>query len=205
MSFKKLVGPLLDAIKENGIDNPTSLQEKMLPKIKSGANLFGIGPDGAGKTTTLIIGVLQKLKAVASGDNPRALIFVKDKKAALKLKEQFEVYTKQMDLRIYCVYEEQIINHQKDGVYAGTDIVIATPKRLSKLYFLNGINLTQLQMIVVEDAEFLIRNSFHTDVDRISESIAKCQHLVFAKEMDDKLARLKSLFMAHSQTVKVTQ
>jgi len=204
MSFNKLIPAVQDAINQLGFENPTELQEKMLPKIKSGANVFGIGPDGCGKSTCLILGTLHKLKARPSGDNPRALIFVKDKKAALKLKEQFDEFTKGMDLRIYCVYEEQIINQQKDGVYAGTDIVIATPKRLSKLYFLNGINLTELEMIIVEDAEFLIRNSFHTDVDRISESIAKCQHLVFAKVFDEKLARLKSLFMAHSQTVKVS-
>ena len=205
MPFNKLIPALQEAIDQIGFENPTELQEKMLPKIKSGSNLFGIGPDGSGKSTALIMGVIQKLKGQAYGDNPRALIFVKDKKSALKLEEQFKAFLKEMDLRIYCAYEEQIINKQKDGIYAGTDIVIATPKRLSKLYFLNGINLTELQMIIVEDAEFLIRNSFHTDVDRISESIAKCQHLVFASKFDSNMERLKSLFMSHSLIVEAKE
>ena len=158
---------------------------------------------GAGKTTALIIGVLQRLKCMAQGDNPRALIFVKDKEACEKLEAEFEKYIKRTEIRLATVYEERIINHQKDEIYAGCDIVIATPKRLSKLYFLNGINLTELMMIVVEDAEFLKQGSFHTDIDRITESVERSQRIVFAEEKDDKLSRLDDLFMGRAEVVKL--
>jgi superfamily II DNA/RNA helicase len=82
------------------------------------------------------------------------------------------------------------------------DIVIATPKRLSKLYFLNGINLTELQMIIVEDAEFMDRGEHHTIVNRISESMEKCQHIVFSETFSSKIKRLESLFMEVSEVIE---
>ena len=202
MPFKKLNEELLEKLSEIGLEEPTALQKNAIPKIKSGANLFVVGPEGCGKTEALIISVLQKLKMQPKGDNPVALIFVKDKKAAEELAERFEKYTLYSSLRIRTVYEERIINHQKDEIYRGADVVIATPKRLSKLYFLNGINLNELEMIIVEDAEFLVGTSFHTDIDRISESIQKCQHIVFAKKYDAKLERLADLFMQRALVVK---
>lgn len=202
MPFKKLNQLLLDKIAEIGLEEPTALQKELIPKIKSGADIFAVGEKGSGKTEALIIGVLQKLQMKPKGDNPVALIYAKDKAAVVALEERFKRYTEFSSMRVRMVYEERIINHQKDEIYRGADIVIATPKRLSKLYFLNGINLMELQMIIVEDAEFLVGSSFHTDIDRISESIQKCQHIVFAEKYDSKLERLRDLFMGNAQVVK---
>lgn len=185
-----------------GIEDPTTLQAELIPKIKSGAHVFGIGGEGAGKTETIIISTLQRIQMRAQGDNPTALIFVKDKAAVLALEERFKPYVEFSDVRVRTAYEERIINHQKDEIYLGADIVIATPKRLSKLYFLNGINLMELKMIIVEDAEFLVGTDQHTDIHRITESI-KAQHVVFASAWTDHLEKLKDLFMANAQIVKV--
>ena len=202
MPFKKLNERLLDKIAEIGLEEPPSLQKVLIPKIKSGANIFAVGPNGAGKTEALVISVLQKLQMKAKGDNPVALIYAKDRDAVMALTERFKKYTEFSDIRVSAVFEEQNINQQKDEVYRGADIVVSTPKRLSKLYFLNGINLMELQMIIVEDAEFLVGTSFHTHIDRISESIQKCQHIVFAQKYDSKLERLRDLFMKNAQVVQ---
>ncbi|MDA7804200.1 DEAD/DEAH box helicase [Crocinitomix sp.] len=201
MAFKKLNEELLVKLNELGFENPTPLQKEIIPKIKSGGAIYGLGAQGAGKTEALIISVLQRLKMKPQGDNPIALIFVKDKESVLALAERFEQYTRYSDIRIRTVYEERIINHQKDEIYKGADIVIATPKRLSKLYFLNGINLMELKMIIIEDAEFLIGTDFHTDIHRITQSV-KAQHIVFAEKWDRHLEKLQDLFMINAQIVK---
>lgn len=203
MPFKKLEPQLLENLAGHNFEEPTAFQQKIISKIKSGANVYGIGPKGCGKTTSLVIGAIQKCKAKPEGDNPRVLIFVKDKAAVEALAERFEPLVYHTGLRVITVNEEYNLEKQKDAVYLGSDIVIATTKRLSKLYFLNGINLGQLKMLIVEDAEFLIRNNFHTDVSRISESLPKCQHLVFAEKMDAKLKRLDNLFMVNPYKVEV--
>ena len=202
MSFKKILPSLKAIMLSQGIQEPTEFQNKVIPKIKSGANVFGVAKEKEGKTTALIISTLQKLENKSEGDNPRAIIFVKDKESALALEEEFKRWIKYTDLRVYSVVEEHHIYNQKDLIYIGTDIVIATPKRLNKLYFQNGINLNQLKLIAIEDANFLNGNNLLTDINRISESLSKLQHVVFATHFDTKLNRMKELFMENSITIQ---
>jgi superfamily II DNA/RNA helicase len=199
MSFKKLIEPLNSALQDKAIESPLPLQKKILPIIKSGKSIFCIAPEGKGKTTSIILSVIQKLKGEAFEDAPRAIIFVKDKEAALSLEREFKQFTKHTDLRIYCAYDEYNIELQREDLYLGTDIVIATPKRLNKIFYLNGINLSQLQMFIVDDAEFLFRNNNFAEVSRIPESIDKCQYLIFSNKFDARFERWQESFMFNSQ------
>jgi superfamily II DNA/RNA helicase len=203
MSFKKLNTPLKESLERLGFETPTTFQTNILPKVKGGADVFGIAPKGSGKTTAMIINTMQKLKSEAFDDSPRALIFVKDKKAALQLEEQFKLFTRGTDLRIYTVYDEQGIDHQKDDIYYGVDVIIATPKRLNKLYHINGVHLGELQLLIIEDAEFLATNSLHAEIVRLTESIKKCQYLVFADKYYPKFDRLQSSFMSNSLLIEL--
>lgn len=202
MSFKKLIQPLKDSLKSKGFDEPLPLQKQILSKIKSGLSLFVIAPKKSGKTTSIVISVIQKLKN-AFEDAPRALIFVKDKQAALDLELEFNAFKRVTDLRIYCAYDEHNIDTQRDEIYNGVDVVIATPKRLNKIFFLNGINLNKLQMCIVEDAEFLFRNNNLAEVTRTPESIGKCQYLVFSDKFDARFERWQESFMYDAQVIQL--
>ncbi|MDX1271835.1 DEAD/DEAH box helicase [Bizionia paragorgiae] len=203
MSFKKLNPEIKDALITNDIEAPTSFQKLILPKIKSGIDIYGIGKKGVGKTTAMIIGTMQMLGSKAFEDAPRALILVEDKQAALNLQAAFLEFTSRTDLRIYTAYEEHDLEKQKEEIYYGQDIVIATPKRLNKLFFLNAINVTQLKLFIIEDAEFAIKAKYYNDVIRVPESLEKCQFLIFAEELYPKLQRLDDLFMFNAMTIKV--
>lgn len=204
MPFKKLIEPLKDSLINKGFEAELPLQKQILSKIKGGASLFIIAPKDTGKTTSLVISVIQKLKN-AFEDAPRALIFVKDKQAALDLELEFNAFKRGTDLRIYCAYEEQHIDIQRDEIYIGTDIVIATPKRLNKLFYLNSINLNKLQICIVEDAEFLFRNNNLAEVARIPESISKCQYLVFTDKFDVRFQRWQESFMFNAELIKLKE
>lgn len=202
MAFKKITPELKEVMETQNIIEANDFQKQILPKIKSGVDVYGIAKEGAGKTTAILIAVLNKLAFKAKGDNPRVLIYVKDKASALELEELFNKWIRRSDLRVYSVVEEHHIYNQKDLIYAGMDIVIATPSRLSKLYFQNGINLNELQMIVIEDANFLNTNNFLTDINRISESFKRMQHVVFATHYDTKLNRMKDFFMSRAHSIE---
>ncbi|MGK0253502.1 MAG: superfamily II DNA/RNA helicase [Mariniflexile sp.] len=202
MFFKKLIEPLKDTLKAQGIVQPNPLQKEILSKIKGGTNLFVIAPKNAGKTTSIVISVINKLKNEFE-DAPRALIFVKDKQAALDLAEIFNTYKRGTDLRVYCAYEEHNLELQREELYLGSDIVIATPKRLNRIFYLNGINLNKLQMYIVEDAEFLFRNNNLAEVTRTPESIGRCQYLVFSDKFDARFERWQETFMFNAQIVKM--
>jgi superfamily II DNA/RNA helicase len=202
MSFKKLNPILKDVLETQGFETPLPFQKDILPKLKSGSNVYGIAPKGFGKTTALILAIVHKLKAQAVDDSPRALILVKDKQAALELKEEFEKFTRRTDLRIYTAYEEYDMEKQREEIYYGVDILIATPRRLNKLYFMNSVHLGQLQLLALEDAEFLIRNNYHNDVLRVTESLQKCQYVIMAETMHAKYERLQESFMYNALLVE---
>lgn len=200
MPFKKLIEPLKDILEHLEFNEPLPLQNQILSIIKSGSSLFVIAPDKSGKTTSLVISVIQKLKS-AFEDSPRALIFVKDKEAALDLERLFNTYKRGTNLRVYCAYDEHNIDAQRDALYDGIDIVIATPKRLNKIFYLNGINLNKLQICIVEDAQFLFRNNNFNEVSRTPESIDKCQYIVFSNKFDERLKRWEDTFMYNAKTL----
>ena len=203
MSYKKLQPELKEVLQNNKITAYTAFQKAVLSKIKGGASLFGIAPQGAGKTTAIIIATLQKLDCKALDDAPRALIFVKDKQSALDLAAEFEKYTRRMDLRIYCAYDEQNLEDQRADIYDGVDIVIATPKRLNKIFYLNGINLGLLKLFIVEDAEFLYKASVYSDLIRTPESLEKCQYVVFGTQFDERMSRMSESFMANAEIIEI--
>tara|TARA_R110000868_G_scaffold36074_4_gene128492 strand:+ start:31448 stop:32065 length:618 start_codon:yes stop_codon:yes gene_type:complete len=203
MAFKKIQEELKDALDAAGIKEPLPFQKAILSKIKGGSSIFGIAPEGAGKTTSIIISTLQKLDCAAFEDAPRALIYVKDKESALALQSEFERFTRRMDLRIYPVYEEHNIEAQRNDIFDGVDIVIATPKRLSKIFYLNGINLGKLKLFIVDDAEFLSKPTPFSDVIRIPESLERCQYAIFSTKFDPRMERMQDLFMANAQIVQV--
>ncbi|MGY0393028.1 DEAD/DEAH box helicase [Bizionia sp. KMM 8389] len=202
MSFKKFHPLLKEALQSLDISEPLPYQKMLLPKLKSGMDVYAEAPAGSGKTTALILITIQKLKAMAFEDSPRALIMVKDKDAALDLKADFEAYTNETDLRIYCAYDSYDIEKQKEEIYFGTDILIVTPKRLNKLYFINGIHLGQLQLFAMEDAEHLMRNNFQNDVLRVTDSIKKCQYVILSEKLSPKLLSLQHNLMGKAVIVK---
>ena len=202
MSFKKIIEPLKSNLVQLGVNEPNQLQKTILSKIRGGSSLFVIAPNGSGKTTSIVISVINKLKAPFE-DAPRALIFVKDKQTALGLAHQFNSFAQGTGLRVYCAYEEHNIELQREEIYSGTDIVIATPKRLNKIFYLNGINLNKLQMYIVEDAGFLFRNNNFAEVSRTPESIGRCQYLVFSDVFDARFERWRESFMGHAQIITI--
>lgn len=203
MSFKKLNPPLKEALERLGIEEPLPFQKKILPKIKSGRDLYILAPENSGKTTALVISTIQKLESAAFEDAPRALIYVKDKEAAMELEKEFKKFTRYMDLRIFSAYDEPDIEVQKVAIYEGVDIVIATPKKLFKLFSITGINVSQLKLLIVEDAEFITNTGIFNDLIRIPQHISKCQYLVFASETNSKIERLRDSFMARAEVLKM--
>ncbi|WP_411894704.1 DEAD/DEAH box helicase [Winogradskyella sp. A2] len=202
MSFKKLHPLLKESLSNLGFETSNAFQKEALPILKGGADAYIIAPKGSGKTTALIIAIIHKLKATAFEDSPRAIVVVKDKQDALALKDEFERFTTHTDLRVYALYDEYDIEKQKEEVYYGQDIVIATASRLSKLYFLNGIHLGEIQLFAIEDTDYLGQNNAYNHILRLSESLKKCQYVIIADEFNSKIKNYQNAFMRNAQLIK---
>ena len=98
MPFKKLHSDILEKLAQLEITTPTPFQSESIPIVKSGANVYCVAPKDSGKTTTLIITTMQKLKCRAIGNAPRALVLVENKEIATQLYDAFLFYTKDIKL-----------------------------------------------------------------------------------------------------------
>ncbi len=203
MPFKKLHSDIQEKLEFLEITTPTPFQSRSIPVIKSGANVFCTASKDSGKTTTLILTTLQKLKCEAVGNAPRSIVLVENKEKALELYDAFLTYTKHNSLRVYVGYEELHIDLQKSEIFEGVDILISTPKSLNKLFLSNGVNTAQLKLFSIDDAAFLTQNSTYTALISITQSIQKCQFVLYSEEMHPKLQRFESYFMERSKTVAI--
>lgn len=203
MPFKKLHPHLLEALERISIDTPTPFQKSSIPVIKSGSNTFCIAPKESGKTTALILTTLHKLKCEAVGDAPRALVIVENKAKALELQEAFLEYTKYSSIRVYASYEQLHIDVQKSEIYMGVDVLITTPKTLHKLFLSNGVSISELKICSIEDANFLIPLGEYTALISTTESIKKCQYVLYAETLHPKLKRLDEFFMERAKLIEI--
>ncbi len=182
MKLKKLMPQLVSAIIDAGYDtNPKPIQSLCIPKIKAGADSFCLAPEKEGKSTAIVIGVIQQLKE-AFEEAPRAIIITSDKEKAFELEEQFKELGKNTNLRTFVAFDQGILQYQKDEIYDGLDVLICTPKRLMELVNINGVPMTKVKMLVVDNAEKVITNTNHAIIYRIADGLKNPQILFFASK-----------------------
>lgn len=201
MPFKKLHSGIQEVLARLEITTPTPFQRSCIPVIKSGANVFCTAPIDVGKTTILIITTLQKLKYEAKGNAPRAIVLVENKERALELYRAFLTYTKYNSLRVYVGYEALHIDIQKSEIFEGIDILISTPMTMNKLFLLNGVSTSQLMIFSIDDADFLLQKSASSAIISITQSIQKCQYVLYSEKLHPLLKRFESYFMEHAKIV----
>jgi len=203
MPFKKLHPHIKEMLETLEIATPTPFQIKSIPVIKSGANIFCTAGKESGKTTTLVLTTLQKLKCEEVGTAPRAVVLVENREKVLELYDAFFKFSKYNSLRIYPCDDKLHIDVLKSEIFEGVDILIATPKTLNKLLLLEGVNTTQLKIFSIDAAAFLVEKSSYADLLAITQSIHKCQFVLYSEKMYPFLKRLESYFMKYPKTVAI--
>lgn len=201
--FKKLHPSIQETLTKKEILAPTPLQNEAIPVIKSGANVFCTGPENSGKTTTLIITTLQKLKCKAVGNAPRAIVLVENKERATALYDRFLQFTKHTSLRVYVGHEQLHVDVQKSEIFMGVDILITTPKSMNKLFLMNGVSISDIKIFSIDDAQFLVQKSAYSAIMSITQSIKKCQYILYADAIHPMLQRFENYFMEISKKIVI--
>ncbi|MGI4022535.1 MAG: DEAD/DEAH box helicase [Janthinobacterium lividum] len=200
----KLGKQLIRLLTDSGYNSPKEIQLKTLPRIAGGQDLIVVGPEGCGKTTTYVLAVLNRFRQ-GFGDAPRVLILVENKEKVIAVTEQFEVFTKNKSIQIVGLYPAPGMEAQLDALADGADIVIATPDRARAIYLKLGLNLNKVDLLIVDDAELIIKQGMQLPVAELANSIDKAQHLVFTEVVHDKLLKMINPFMQLPATVEVEE
>ncbi len=186
MKLKKINENLQQALVENGLTEANEMQQETFSTLKSGADCIIIAPQGSGKTTTIVINVIQKL-AGSNEESPRALIMVEDKAKVLEMVALFEKYGKNSGLEVYGVHDKGDMDYDKNYVSTGIDVLIGTPTKLNDMFSTAGYNVNRLRMFIIDDADAILKLRHETKIMRISDSIAKTQRIIFTDVLTERI------------------
>lgn len=186
MKLKKINEKLQQALIENGLTEANAMQKETFSTLKSGADAIIIAPDGAGKSATIVINVIQQL--VCEGEeSPRALIIVEDKAKVLAMEELFEKFGNYTNLRVYGVHDKGDMEYDKNYISTGIDVLIGTPIKLSEMFTTAGYNVNRLKMFILDDADPILKLRHETKIMRISNSISRTQRIIFADKLTERI------------------
>jgi ATP-dependent RNA helicase RhlE len=186
MNLKKINPNLQQALIESGLTEANPMQLETFSTLKSGADCVIISPEKSGKSTTIVLNVIQQL--VAEGEeSPRALIIVEDKAKVLAMETLFDELGKYTNLRVYGVHDKGDMEYDKNYISTGIDVLIGTPNKLNEMFSTAGYNVNRLKMFVLDDAEPILRLRHETKIMRISNSINKTQRLIFAEQLTERI------------------
>ena len=186
MKLKKINEKLQEALIENGLNEANAMQQETFSTLKSGADCIIISEKGTGKTTTIVINVIQQL-AKETEESPRALIIVEDKAKVLEMEELFEKYGKYTDLQVYGVHDKGDMEYDKNYISTGVDVLIGTPNKLSDMFTTAGFNVNRLKMFILDDADPILKLRHETKIMRISNSINKTQRIIFSDVLTERI------------------
>jgi superfamily II DNA/RNA helicase len=208
MKFNELgLSPeLLQAIIDAGYTNPTPIQEQAIPVVATGRDVLGCAQTGTGKTASFALPMIDKLAAGrARARMPRSLIIEPTRELATQVEAAFEVYGKYHRLTTALLIGGESFADQLKKLDRGVDVLIATPGRLLDLFERGKILLSDVRILVIDEADRMLDMGFIPDVERIVGLLPKQrQTLFFSATMPPEIRRLGDAFLNDPVAISVT-
>jgi len=194
MTFRDLglIAPILKALEEQGYKQPSPIQAKAIPPALIGRDVLGCAQTGTGKTCAFATPILQRLNSRKTEGHPiRALILTPTRELAIQIGESFEAYGKNLPLRTAVIFGGVGQGPQVDKLKKGVDILVATPGRLEDLHQQGFVDVTKLEIFVLDEADRMLDMGFIHDVKKILKWIPqKKQTLFFSATMPPEITAL---------------
>ncbi|WP_027379605.1 DEAD/DEAH box helicase [Chryseobacterium daeguense] len=193
MNFKNLnlINPIIRAVTEAGYSKPTDIQSKAIPHILDGRDIIGCAQTGTGKTAAFAMPVLQLLKKHSPEHmGIRTLILTPTRELALQIEENFKIYSKYLPLSQLSIFGGVSQGSQISALRKRVDVLIATPGRLLDLCNQGHINLSKIEILVLDEADRMLDMGFVNDVKKVLNLVPqKRQTLFFSATMPDSIRK----------------
>lgn len=197
---------LLKAIKEEGYEEPTPVQKQAVPLILEGGDVLIGSQTGTGKTAGFTWPLLQRLSMKPSRQTVRALILTPTRELAAQVGESVQTYGRHLSLKSAIIFGGVNINPQIKHLRAGVDIVIATPGRLLDHLSQKTVDLSQVDILVLDEADRMLDMGFIHDIRKILALLPKeRQNLLFSATFSDEIKNLAKGFLKAPKIIEVTR
>lgn len=187
-------GKFRRALNEMGYQQPTPIQTKAIPRLLRKADLLGVAQTGTGKTAAFALPLLQRLyeeNSPARPNRPRALILAPTRELALQIHEELAAFGRYTGLRYAFIFGGVSQNPQVRSLARGIDVLVATPGRLLDLAGQRHVDLSEVSVLVLDEADRLLDMGFIRDVKRIVAQTPEWrQSLLFSATMPKEVAAL---------------
>jgi ATP-dependent RNA helicase RhlE len=204
-----LIETILKALQSEGYTQPTPIQEQSIPSILQNRDLLGCAQTGTGKTAAFAIPMLQLLSKPHTNTKVhksiKALVLTPTRELAIQIEESFKAYGKNLPIRHLVIFGGVGQKAQTDALHRGVDILVATPGRLLDLMGQGFINLNDIELFVLDEADRMLDMGFIHDVKKVIAKLpAKRQTLFFSATMPKEIQTLANTILTNPVKVEVT-
>ena len=212
MSFESLGlrAELLRAVSEKGYSEPTPIQRQAIPIILEGKDIMGGAQTGTGKTAGFTLPLLQRLmssgKAVKGRRAIRALVITPTRELAAQVSESIDTYGRHLPLKSTVVFGGVSINPQKQKLIRGVDILVATPGRLLDHVGQNSVNLSKVDILVLDEADRMLDMGFIRDIRKVLALVPEHkQTLLFSATFSNEIKQLANNLLKSPALIEVAR
>jgi ATP-dependent RNA helicase RhlE len=211
MTFDELnlAAAILDAVREQGYTQPTPIQAEAIPAVLAGHDLLAGAQTGTGKTAAFTLPMLQRLSSQPAPEGRkrpvRALVLTPTRELAAQVEESVQAYGKHLKLKSAVIFGGVGMNPQINALQRGVDILVATPGRLLDLIEQGHIDLSQVEILVLDEADRMLDMGFIHDVKKILKLVPKNkQSLLFSATFSDEIRELANGLLNNPKSIQVT-
>ena len=213
MNFEELnlAAAITKAVREEGYETPTAIQAQAIPLVMAGHDLLGGAQTGTGKTAAFTLPMLHRLTMSRSAQNKfggigiRALVLTPTRELAAQVEESVRTYGKYLQLSSTVIFGGVGMNPQIARLKKGVDILVATPGRLLDLQQQGMLDLGQVQILVLDEADRMLDMGFIHDVKKVLALVPRDkQSLLFSATFSDEIRELANGLLKNPQSVQVT-
>jgi ATP-dependent RNA helicase RhlE len=210
MSFSDLglLPEVLRAVADKGYDTPSPIQLQAIPAVLTGRDVLAGAQTGTGKTASFVLPILQRLSAdTGHGTSraPRALVLAPTRELAAQVADSARTYSKYLQLRTFQVFGGVSINPQISALRGGCDILVATPGRLLDLAQQRMVDLSKIQVLVLDEADRMLDMGFINDIRKIIKLLPQQrQNLLFSATYSDDIRGLAERLLHNPVSIQVS-
>jgi len=198
---------LLKAVKHEGYETPTPIQQQTIGLVLEGRDVMGVAQTGTGKTAAFALPILQRMEKIAElprGRKARVLVLSPTRELATQISDSFAAYGRHTRLKRAVIFGGVGQNPQVSAVRAGVDILVATPGRLMDLMQQGFVSLSGIEVLVVDEADRMLDMGFIRDIRKIVSALPKKrQTLMFSATMPEDIRQLADAILNQPVRVEV--